>query len=242
MGHSGGGKMSGLVESALAILAGSGHRARVASDNIGNMTTSGYKTRVATTGTAFETLTGEGSAPEVRTSFAQGPLRATGNKFDLAIQGDGFFVIASNNDQIYYTRQGHFRRAEDGRLMTSGGHALQQAGGGDLVVQHDRVDITADGVVLDGGQPIGQIALAAPIESGQLTPISGSIFAASKTEMGEAATASVRQGMIEGSNVSLGDEMLTLMTATRQAETGARLVQVYDELMGRAFTTLGQRG
>ena len=49
----------------------------------------------------------------------------------------------------------------------------------------------------------------------------------------------IRQGMVESSNVSMGDEMVTMMAAMRQAEGGARLVQVYDELMGRALTTLG---
>lgn len=233
--------MSGLVESALAILAGSGRRTRVASDNIGNMTTPGYKARVAAAGDAFERLAVEPAAANVRTNFAQGPLRETGNELDLAIQGEGFFVIASADGQRRYTRQGHFERAEDGRLMTSAGYALQQVGGGDLIVQHDRVEVTADGVVLDGGQPIGQIAVAAPEEGATLEPVSGSIFAAPDAGMGEVGTASIRQGMLEGSNVSLGDEMLSLMTATRHAEAGARLVQVYDDLMGRAFTTLGQR-
>jgi flagellar basal-body rod protein FlgG len=46
--------------------------------------------------------------------------------------------------------------------------------------------------------------------------------------------------MIEASNVSLGDEMVAMMTALRQAESGARLAQLYDDLMGRAITTLGE--
>jgi flagellar basal-body rod protein FlgG len=48
--------------------------------------------------------------------------------------------------------------------------------------------------------------------------------------------------MIENSNVSVGDEMVTMMTALRQSEGGARLVQVYDDLLGRALSTLGQSG
>lgn len=242
MGQIPGGGMSGLVESALAILANSGHRTRIASENISNMTTPGYKGRIAFREMASEEAATIAAAADMRTNFAQGPLRTTGNPFDLAIQGDGFFVIAAEDGQLYYTRQGHFQRAEDGRLTTPAGHALQQAGGGDLVVQRDRVEITADGVVLEAGQPVGQIAVAAPVEGAPLAPVSGSVFAAEEAQMNEASIASIRQGMLEGSNVSLGDEMLGLMTATRQAETGARLVQVYDELMGRAFTTLGQRG
>ncbi|MCW4463786.1 flagellar hook-basal body complex protein [Sphingomonas sp. BT-65] len=235
--------MSGLVESALAILAGAGDRTRLASENIGNMTTPGYKARRFQAAIVERTVGGgeaEPAAPQL--DFAQGPLRATGNKYDLALQGEGFFVVAAPNGELYYTRQGQFDRAEDGRLLSPGGYTLQQAGGGDLVVAHDRIEITQDGTALDAGQPIGQVALAVPEAGVELVPVSGSTFAAPPSGMNETAVASVRQGMLEGANTSLGDEMLSLMTATRQAEAGARLVQVYDELMGRAFTTLGQRG
>jgi flagellar basal-body rod protein FlgG len=58
--------------------------------------------------------------------------------------------------------------------------------------------------------------------------------------MEEATSVRLRQGMVEGSNVSLGSEMVTMMTAVREAESGARLLQVYDDLIGRAITTFGQ--
>ena len=50
----------------------------------------------------------------------------------------------------------------------------------------------------------------------------------------------VRQGMVEASNVSMADEMLALMAALRSAESAQRVVQVYDDLMGRALTAFGQ--
>ncbi len=52
----------------------------------------------------------------------------------------------------------------------------------------------------------------------------------------------VRQGMLEGSNVTLGDEMTQSMVAVRQAESGARLIQLYDELIGRAVSAFGSGG
>ncbi len=57
-----------------------------------------------------------------------------------------------------------------------------------------------------------------------------------------APDAVLRQGMIENSNVSLGDEMVETMAALRQSEVGSRLVQVYDDLLGRALSSLGQAG
>ncbi len=169
-------------------------------------------------------------------------MRSTDGNLDIAIQGRGFFAVASEGGSLFYTRQGQFQRADDGRIVTSTGHALQQEGGGDLIIQSQNVQIMSDGTIVDGGQPVGRIAVVAPRDPRQMTLVNGSSFSAPGTEMVETSDTSIRQGMLEGSNVSLGDEMLSLMTATRQAESGARLVQVYDELMGRALTTLGQRG
>lgn len=202
--------------------------------------TSGYKARVA-----FPALdiTGDRRAEGAEiVRFSNGPMRATGNSFDLAIEGNGFFVVASEAGETRYTRQGHFQRGPDGRITTAAGHVLQQAGGGDLIVESSRPEITPDGTVLAEGRPIARIAVVRAQDEVELSPVSGSMFGSAEANMVEADDFGIRQGMLEGSNVSLGDEMLSLMTATRQAETGARLVQVYDELMGRALTTLGQRG
>jgi flagellar basal-body rod protein FlgG len=74
-----------------------------------------------------------------------------------------------------------------------------------------------------------------------LQPLGGSAFTAAG-EMEEVAEPGLRQGMVEASNVTLSDEMTAMMATLRHAETGARLVTVYDELLGRAIQTLGQVG
>jgi flagellar basal-body rod protein FlgG len=56
------------------------------------------------------------------------------------------------------------------------------------------------------------------------------------------AATHLRQGMLESSTVALGDEMVATMTALRQADAGGRVMQVWDDLMGRAVTTFGQAG
>lgn len=233
--------MTGLVDSALAILSGSTHRTRVASENVGNMMTPGYKARIAFPSLVVDADGSPRFEGKEHVRFAAGSMRSTGNPFDLAIEGEGFFAVAAEPGQILYTRQGHFQRDTDGRLLTAQGYALQQAGGGDLIVESASATITADGTVLADGRPVARIAVARAQQLGELIPISGSVFGAAEANMVEAEAVGIRQGVLEGANVTLGDEMLSLMTATRQAETGARLVQVYDELMGRAFTTLGQR-
>ncbi|WCM29993.1 hypothetical protein NDN01_25485 [Sphingomonas sp. QA11] len=78
--------------------------------------------------------------------------------------------------------------------------------------------------------------------AGAIEAIDGSLFRLGTGEAEEVADPLVRQGMTEASNVSVGDEMVTMMAALRQAESGARLVQTYDDLLGRAITTFGQSG
>jgi len=230
--------MSGLVESAAAILSASERRLEVAAHNVANVSTPGYKRKLGFS----QIMARAGTAavePElaVRNDLAQGKLVSTGNPLDLAISGDGFLAVRAG-DRLLYTRQGQFRLAEDGTVVSAQGHVLQQAGGGDLVLQNAAVKILDDGSVLDQGRPIARVGLYSAPAGVALDAVSEAHFAASGT-MEEVAEPSIRQGMVESSNVAMGDEMVTMMAAMRQAESGARLVQVYDELMGRALTTLG---
>lgn len=143
---------------------------------------------------------------------------------------------------MVYSRQGQFSRSADGTIVNPQGHVLQVAGGGDLVISDANVAILDDGAVLDNGVQVARLALFAPTDPAALRPVGESTFALSNGAMEMVQDPVFRQGMIENSNVALGDEMVTMMAALRQSESGARLVQVYDDLLGRAFSTLGQSG
>lgn len=244
--------MSGLIEAATAILSASERRLETVSNNVANASTPGFKrqlnfTDMVSSPAAFSrprnnmsALSGAGVLPGLATrpDLAQGKMSATKNPLDLAIGGSGFFQLRAGND-IVYSRQGQFRLAEDGTVVTPQGHVLQQAGGGDLVLERAAVTVLEDGNVLDADRPVGRIALFTPAGPDvAVQALGGSLF----TFAGEAAeveTTALRQGMVEASNVSMGDEMVTMMAAVRGAESGAKLVQLYDELMGRAITSFG---
>ena len=230
--------MSGLIESAAAILSASERRLEVAAHNVANVSTPGYKRGVGFS-QILASAQGMVTTPSVveHHDFAQGKLISSANPFDLAVNGDGFFQVRAG-DQLLYTRQGQFRLAENGTIVSVQGHVLQQASGGDLVLEDAAVTILDDGAVLEDGRPVARIGLSVPAAGVMLNAVGESHFAAGGA-MEEVAEPSIRQGMLESSNVSMGDEMVATMAAMRQAEGGARLVQVYDELMGRALTTLG---
>jgi len=172
--------------------------------------------------------------------FSSGKIVETGNPFDLAVLGEGFFVVRNGAQQVLYTRQGQFSRASDGRLVTATGLVLQAEGGGDLVLSGETMTVGADGAVLEAGQPIGRVALAMlPADAERAE---GGAFAAAAAE-GDAASVeapALRQGAYEASNVSTADEMVAMMAALRRAESGQRLMTLYDDLMGRVLTTFGQ--
>ncbi len=234
--------MQGLIESAREILSASERRLETVSNNVSNISTPGFKRQIS-----FEEVmggrdsAGAGIPLRHRADLSQGQMSRTGNPLDLAISGSGFFRLRSG-DEILYSRQGQFKVAADGNVVNRQGHVLQQAGGGDLVLEKAAVEILEDGTVLDGTRPIARIGVYAAADPAALRPLGGSMFAGPEKAMEEAPAAAVRQGMVEASNVVLGDEMVAMMTTVRQAEGGARLVQVYDDLLGRAITTFGQGG
>lgn len=229
--------MSGLVDTAVSAMGGAARRTEIAAINIANVSTSGFK--------RLRRVDGDAGAPfadalrRVRADLSPGKMIETGRPLDLAINGAGYFQQRAG-DRILYSRQGGFTRVADGTLVTPQGYALQQAGGGDLVLSGQSATVQADGNVMDGDRPIGRIAVYQPTGAEAAQPLDGSMFAMAESGVEEVATSSIRAGALEASNVSLGDELVGTMAAMRDAETGAKLIQLYDDLVGKAIQTFGQ--
>lgn len=233
--------MGDVLEIASVILKQATDRVEINAQNIANISTAGYKRRIsfADVLTTSDVQNGQASRLSVVSELSEGKPIATGNNSDLAISGSGFFAVA-DRDGVFYTRGGQFRRDGEGRLTTAAGLALQAQGGGDVVVTSDAFTVTADGVVLDQGQPVARLAIVDFADPAALRLGENAAFAAPQDASQDVAAPVVRQGFLEASNVSTGDEMVAMMEALRRAETGQRLVGVYDELMGRVISTFGQ--
>lgn len=221
-------------------------RLEASSANVANVSTPGYKRQVSFADLVGAVGAGDAASVDtlltrIRADMAQGKLAATGNPLDLAISGDGMFALR-DGAEIVYSRQGQFHLSADGTVTTAQGQVLQQAGGGDLVLDHGAVAIAADGSVTDDGKPVGKIAVFAPAAGATADPLGGSLFRMSGGAAEEVASPQLRQGMVEASNVSIGDEMIAMMAALRQAESGAKLTQTWDDLLGRAITSFGGSG
>jgi flagellar basal-body rod protein FlgF len=233
--------MGDIVDFAIQVLASSERRLEASAQNIANISTPGYKRVLSFDASVFEG--NENYSQELIASYvsdhSSGRLMVTGNSQDMAILGEGFFALNSG-EGVVYTKLGRFHRDADGRLVNERGAALMSADGLDIKVASDTFEIAADGMVMDAGEPAGRIALMTTDTLDVLSRVSDSAFTAPESAMRPAEGASIRQGMLEASNVVVADEMVGMMEALRRAESGQRLVMVYDELMGRVIGAMGQ--
>lgn len=205
--------------------------------NVANITTPGFKRRVA-----FSSLLAAGGSTSTVAStvdFTAGKLNETGNSFDLAIVGEGFFAVRTG-DRVAYTREGQFHRDPDGRLVNAHGYVLQAGDGADLVLKGGALTVAADGTVSENGAPVARIGVFDVADRRALTPGESGQFTVADGNAAPAQAPTIRQGALEASNVSVGDEMVALMQALRRAESGQRVAGVYDDLMGRVITAFGQ--
>jgi flagellar basal-body rod protein FlgG len=240
--------MGAFLDSVGGILSRVERRVEVAAQNISNATTPGYKRAIS-----FESLAGApdidaladeasrfGATPAMTIDFASGQLQDTGHATDLAISGGGFFTVRTAGGETLYTRQGQFRRDGEGHLIAAGGAVLQQRGGGDLALKPGDFKVLDDGTVVQAGEPVGRIGIVDFVDAKAVRLSGDGLYSAPDATVTGLDTASVRQGALETSNVALGSEMMTIMAALRQAQSGQHLMNTYDDLIGRAITTFGQ--
>lgn len=230
--------------------------------NLANVTTPGYKREVVASRpfvdvldqTALSSqvaLTGATSADAAASNVRglldvrPGTLRMTGEPLDLALAGDGFFEVATD-EGMAYTRQGNFSVDARGRLVTAQGHAVMGKNG-EIFLATLRPVIDATGNVMEplsastaGGAPGAQLkvvrfenpASMQRLGDGLLAPGVGMVVASDDVQ--------IRQGALENANVSTVQEMVQLMQTMRHFESMQKVATGYDEMLGSAIRKLGE--
>lgn len=230
----------GLLGIGETVLANSQQRLETVSRNVANSSTAGFKRQVSFGNVLSDELSAQtDQAQSAFTDFSQSALRATGQTFDFALAGPGFFRVRADGGEVYYSRNGQFERGEDGMLRNVNGMVLQTAAGSDLIIADVDAEVLADGIVLERGLPVSRIGVFEPADAGQMSATGGLTFTA-RGDMTEVATPLIQQGMVETSNVAMASEMVTMMEALRSAEIGARIVQTYDTLINSSISTFGK--
>ncbi|MDX9730603.1 MAG: flagellar basal-body rod protein FlgF [Bdellovibrionales bacterium] len=167
--------------------------------------------------------------------FSQGTLKTTGNTLDLAIEGEGFFEVATP-EGLRFTRSGNFSVDGEGRLVTKQGFPVQRQGGGEFQFAGADVNISANGEVFEAGQSLGFLSLVTVENKDALLKQGANLFALKENygaQSEPAASAKIHQGFLEGSNVNIIREMTDMIAATRTFESTQKAIQAYDQMNGK---------
>jgi flagellar basal-body rod protein FlgG len=177
----------------------------------------------------------------VRTDFSQGTIRETGNPLDLALEGEGFFVIEGPGGETVYTRQGTFSINADGFLVTQNG-MLVQGERGPLQVRGGRVEIDATGRVLVDDTFVDRLKLVDFPRPYPLEKMGDALFRKAVPEASEeeATNLIVHQGAIELSNSPLIPLLSAMIQTSRAYEAYQRVIQVFDDTAGRAVNDIAR--
>jgi flagellar basal-body rod protein FlgG len=175
-------------------------------------------------------------------NFAQGNMTQTGNVYDLAIKGQGFFQVQMPDGSTAYTRDGAFQVNADGELVTNNGDPVQP--GITVPVNAQSVTIGPDGnvsVALPGQAApvaIGQLQLANFVNPAGLEPRGQNLFVetaasgpANVGNPGADGLGPLQQGMVEGSNVNVVEELVTMIATQRAYELNSKAIQTSDQML-----------
>lgn len=215
---------------------------QIVANNIANAATTGFRSEglifseyVQSLDVGASLSIGQGNIRN--TSFEQGPLTQTNGAFDLAIEGDGFFLVETPAGERL-TRAGAFSPSGEGDLVTYDGFRVLDAGGAPLFVPPgETISVAADGTISANGAPIGQIGIVRPVDSTDMVREDGVMF---KTDAGYEPTDSARvlQGFVENSNVNAIGQLARMIEVQRAYELGQSFLESEDERVRTAMKSI----
>lgn len=176
----------------------------------------------------------------VSPDMSPGAITQTGRPLDVAIRGEGLFVVKTNAGERY-TRTGTVRIATDGTLTTNDGHAYLGADKRPLKVPPTTTDasISPDGTVRAGGSVVGSLQVVTFQKPGELQKAEPALFqATAKSGAPQAATPNLEPGSLESSNVSAVKGMVDLVGATRGFEACQSVIEAFKDADRRAAMAL----
>lgn len=219
------------------------------SHNMANMKTPGFKKgRTVFEAALSEAQSGNGTngvnltnIREGFSDFSQGVITRTGQPFDMAITGGGFFKVRDDQGNFYYTRQGNFNQDTEGNLVAAGGFKLVDEGGEPIAIEGSEVTIGEDGTMQMASGATKKIPLYNVEDETQLERLGGAFFTLKSGEAVLVEKPMVLQGSLEESNVNIMQEMGRMVEAMRVFETTQRAIKTYGTL-GEKLNEIGTIG
>ncbi|MBC7503227.1 MAG: flagellar basal-body rod protein FlgF [Herminiimonas sp.] len=206
--------------------------------NLANVSTNGFRAQVDSfravpvihDGLATRTFVVDST---IGTDFGQGPMQQTGRNLDVAIQGKGWIAVQMDDGSEAYTRNGSLKLSENGQLQTRAGLSVLGDGGPIGIPPDVNISIGGDGTIsaVDAGSKpgqgtvLGRIKLVNPAEETLVRGDDGMFRVKDGNAADADATVRVVGGSLEGSNVSVVDSMVNMISLARQFEMHMSLLK-----------------
>ncbi|MCX6547771.1 MAG: flagellar basal-body rod protein FlgG [Geothrix sp.] len=232
------------------------------SNNLANVNTTGFKkARAEFQDLLYQTVNLAGTASSSSTSipsgiqmghgaklqslqrqYSTGNLRQTGNRFDMAIEGDGFFKVTQPDGTLAYTRDGGFTTDQNGALVNAAGYMLEPQ----ITIPSDALSVT---IAPDGTVSVTQPGQSQPQQVGQIT-LSHFVNPSGMNQLGRNlmqptlasgdaidgvpgtdGMGTVNQGFLEVSNVDVAEEMVNMIIGQRAYEANSKTIRTVDDML-----------
>lgn len=173
------------------------------------------------------------------TIFSQGNLESTSRMTDVALQGEGFFVVETPQG-LRYTRDGSFSVGTDGYLVTNDGHYVSGTNG-NIYVGSGTFSIDEQGYVTVDGQGAGRLRIAAFDDLSGLRKTGDNLYINySGQPVRDAVNVKVKQGFLESSNVDMATEVVNMVEISRAYELNQRVLKMVDESLSKTVNEVGR--
>lgn len=232
----------------------------VISNNLANSNTIGYKSQRVNNKSFNEVLLKNGDDPSgsgenklgnvsfgveidsISTNYGQGAFKATEKATDLALEGNGFFVVKGADDQKYYTRNGNFKKDLAGFLIDNNGNRLTSKGNNgevtDIFVGNKELSINERGEVYLNKILSYELNIVDFEDYDNLQKAGDNLFKNSDQEI--ESKSYIKQGQLEMANVNTSDEYADMIAAYRSFESNYKVLSALDKSLEKSVNQLGR--
>lgn len=244
--------MDRLIYTAMTGAKGTMDQQAAVAHNLANATSTGFRTElhklraveIQTDALRTRAFTADAS---VATDFAPGPLQHTGRAYDVAIEGKGWLAVQMPDGSEAYTRDGSLDVSPNGVLQTKSGLPVMGDGGPITLPPDAEVMVGPDGTISakEAGQNVinvvGRFKLVNPPEASLVRGEDGLFRTQDGVAQPADETVKIAGGYLEGSNVNVVDQMVTMISLGRQFEMQTRMLQTAEQNDRAAAQVLAAR-
>lgn len=246
------------IYSAVAAMRLQEARVDVASNNLANVDSTGFRKRVSSVksfpelemsriqgeeGKPLGVVSGSVVLSSTLSDPSPGEIIPTGDPLDCAISGEGFFRLSDERGNLYFSRAGNFTLDGEGRLVNPAGLVVEGDGGPLEVGDAAAVQIRDDGAVIADGEEVGRLVLFRFDNASLLRQMGGNLWSeTAHSGLAREVPEEERRfapGVLEGSNVNVVEEMTRMVAATRAYEAVAQALGSEDETSQKLIRTFG---